>query len=218
VKISVEALLLDMDGVLVASTATVEASWTAWAREHDIDPADVLAIAHGLPTRAVIGHFLPAGRVAAETDAFERAETGWGHDIAVPGAEAVLAQRVLPVAVATSATRALAERRLRNAGLPVPDVLVAADDVRRGKPDPEPYLLAARRLGAEPWRCAGVEDSRPGLAALAAARVVPIALSTTHRRADLLVSRPVAVLADLTALTLGERSVQWPDSGTLEGS
>jgi len=216
VRISVDALLLDMDGVLVASTDTVEAAWTTWASERGIDPSEVLAIAHGLPSRDVIGRFVPPDRVVAETAAFEDAELDRGGDVAVPGALAVLSQRLLPVAVATSAPRRMAEFRLRNAGLPVPEVLVGVDEVRRGKPDPEPYLLAAQRLGVDPRRCAGVEDSRPGLASLRAAGAVPIALATTHRAAELRASRPAAVLPDLTALTIGEWSVAWSDPGTLE--
>jgi sugar-phosphatase len=94
----------------------------------------------------------------------------------------------------TSGSNAIAEPRL--AVLPVrPPVVVTADDVRHGKPDPEPYLLAARRLGiTDPSRCVVLEDAPAGLAAASAAGMRSIAVVTTHRREDL---EATVVVSDL---------------------
>ena len=93
-------------------------------------------------------------------------------------AEAMLRQSQ-PIAIVTSGPTRLAEARLRAAGLPRPEVLVSADSVSRGKPDPEPYLLAAQRLGVAPSRCTVFEDAPAGVRAGHAAGMRVVALTTT---------------------------------------
>ena len=91
----------------------------------------------------------------------------------------------------------VAEARLRAAGIDPPAALVTADDVRRGKPDPEPYLLGAARLGVEPARCLVIEDAPAGLAAGRAAGMQTVGVATTHEAADLDADLVVAGLQDL---------------------
>lgn len=202
------ALLLDMDGTLVDSTAVVEASWTAWADRAGVPAADVLAHAHGSPSRDVIARFLTdADEIAAETLWVEGLETPAGAEVALAGAERILSQQLLPLAIVTSATNALAAARLERVGLPVPDVLVGADDTERGKPDPAPYLLAAERLGVDPTACIGVEDTPAGLAALAAAGVPAIAVGSTYPRPAL--TPAYVVLPDLGRLRVSAGAVHW---------
>ncbi|MBF9067503.1 HAD-IA family hydrolase [Streptacidiphilus fuscans] len=161
-------LLFDMDGTLVDSTALVESTWAGFCEAHRLDLAEVLAFAHGRPTRETVAHFLtdPA-LAAAETRrlvAHEESETTGITE--VPGARALLT--ALPAhtwAVVTSASRRLAEVRMAAAGLPMPEVLVSADEVTRGKPDPEGYLRAAARLGCPPQDAVVVEDSDAGVRA-----------------------------------------------------
>ncbi|MFG2556892.1 HAD-IA family hydrolase [Streptomyces sp. NPDC048581] len=173
------ALLFDMDGTLVDSTALVESTWAGFSARHGADLAEVLAFAHGRPTRETVAHFVPdPDLAAAETRrlvAHEESETTGITEI--PGARALLA--ALPPgswAVVTSAGRKLAEVRLAAAGLPVPDVLVSADDVVHGKPHPEGFLHAAAVLGVQPADTVVFEDSGAGVrAALASgARTVVI--------------------------------------------
>jgi sugar-phosphatase len=119
----------------------------------------------------------------------------------VAGAERVLG--ALPPnswAVATSGPRASAFARLRRAGLPLPGVLVAAEDVRRGKPDPEVYLGAAERLGVVPSRCLVIEDAPAGLEAARAAGMTTLGLTTTHAPAEL---TSTVLAPDLTRVHLG---------------
>ncbi|MDP9345006.1 MAG: HAD-IA family hydrolase [Actinomycetota bacterium] len=99
---------------------------------------------------------------------------------ALPGAEELLGPGgPRPLAVVTSGTLPLATARLRAAGLEVPGVLVTPERVRRGKPDPEPYLLGARDLGVDPADCVVLEDAPAGVAAGRAAGMHVVGITTT---------------------------------------
>jgi HAD superfamily hydrolase (TIGR01509 family) len=178
----VDALLLDMDGTLVDSDAAVERAWLTWAAEHGLAIADLLPRLHGSPADSTIRALLPH----LDDDALDRAAQ---HQLdlqyddladvhAMPGAPELLAtldRLHVPWAVVTSADRRLAKARLGAAGID-PPLLVTIEDSARGKPFPDPYLVAARRLGVDPARCLVVEDSQPGIDAghAAGARVAAL--------------------------------------------
>ena len=178
--LNVQAVLLDMDGTLVDSDAAVERSWRAWAAEYPVDPGRGPLIAHGLPALGNVRRLRPdlsedeaAARYQLELEYVDVADI-----TAAPGAHELLAEldRLgLPWAVVTSADPPLARTRLTAAGIR-PALLVTIDDVRAGKPDPEGYLLAARKLGADPRRCLVVEDAEAGVRAGRAAGAVVAAL------------------------------------------
>lgn len=193
------ALLLDLDGVLVDSQAVVERTWRRWAEMHGLDAARILAQAHGCPSRQTVASVAPGLDVEAEVATLLEWELADLDGLrAVPGAAAFVAQVApLPWAVVTSGHRALAERRLRTVGLAIPEVLVAAEDVSAGKPDPEPYLRAAEALGVAPSTAVVVEDSPAGVAAGLAAGMRVVALTTTHDREA--VQAATMVLPDLAA-------------------
>ena len=178
----IDAVLLDMDGTLVDSDAAVERAWTAWAAEHGVDPAAVLAMAHGSPADVTVQRILPALTAEASATAAARQLDLQYDDLvdvtALPGvAELVrtLAELRLPWAVVTSADVRLAKARLGAAGIE-PPLLVTVEDVAAGKPDPEGFVLAAERLGVPVGNCLVVEDSAPGLAAGRAAGAMTAAL------------------------------------------
>src|SRR6267378_436410 len=160
-------VLFDMDGVLVDSTAAVARVWAVWARKHGLDPETVVKIAHGRPSISTIRELLPSANHEAEDREVERMEIEDVEGIvALPGAAELL--RVLRgnrCAIVTSATRPLAEVRLRAAGLPVPENLVTARDAKRGKPNPDPYLKGVRILGGPPAECVVIEDAPSGIRA-----------------------------------------------------
>ncbi|HDX8596918.1 TPA: HAD-IA family hydrolase [Aeromonas dhakensis] len=172
------ALLLDMDGTLVHSTGEVEAVWRLWCRRHRLDPEPVLAMCHGVRSREVIRTLAPQLDLAQEVallDDLEIHHTGQAEALA--GARTLLAS--LPVerwALVTSASQRVARHRLRSAGLPLPALLVGAEDVEHGKPDPEPYLLAAERLGLAAADCLVFEDAPAGISSAlrAGCRVVQV--------------------------------------------
>ncbi|MGN5162404.1 HAD-IA family hydrolase [Aeromonas dhakensis] len=172
------ALLLDMDGTLVHSTGEVETVWRLWCRRHRLDPEPVLAMCHGVRSREVIRTLAPQLDLAQEVallDDLEIHHTGQAEALA--GARPLLAS--LPVerwALVTSASQRVARHRLRSAGLPLPALLVGAEDVEHGKPDPEPYLLAAERLGLAAADCLVFEDAPAGISSAlrAGCRVVQV--------------------------------------------
>ena len=160
-----EALLLDMDGTLVHSTTEVETVWRLWCQSHRLDPAPVLAMCHGVRSREVIRALAPQLDLAREVallDELEIQHAGVAEPIA--GARTLLgALSPARWVLVTSASQRVARHRLASAGLPLPRLLIGAEDVVRGKPDPEPYLLAARQLGLAPADCLVFEDAPAGI-------------------------------------------------------
>ena len=164
ITLSVSALLLDMDGTLVCSTGDVEKVWRLWCQHHQLAPEPVLAMCHGMRSREVIRALAPqldVAREAARLDELEMEHTG-GDAIAGAGQ---LLRRLPPRcwAIVTSASQRVARHRLNGAVLPLPAVLVGAEAVINGKPDPEPYLLGAARLGVAPEHCLVFEDAPAGI-------------------------------------------------------
>jgi sugar-phosphatase len=205
-KISADALLFDNDGTLVSSMESVYRCWTRWAKEFGItDEAFARVELHGRPAVEIAADLLPADRVPEALARIEQLEVEdvAGGVVLLPGTRALLES--VPVdrwAVVTSATRRLAEARLAEVGVH-PKHLIAADDITRGKPDPEPFLLGAARLGVDPARCVVFEDAPAGLTAGRAAGMTTVALTTTHRAdelsADVVVPDLSAVSAQATA-------------------
>jgi sugar-phosphatase len=199
-----QAVLFDLDGVLVDSTPAVARVWTAWALQHGIDPKVAITTAHGRRSIETIRKLTPhldPERENARVEAREVAEKQ--GVVAVPGAAEILG--ALPqdrVAVVTSATRALALARLGYAGLPAPENLVSADDVTNGKPSPEPYLKGAALLGCAPADCLVFEDAPNGIAAARTADMRVIALPTTFPPSEL-------AQADVVVASLKEVKARW---------
>ncbi|MFJ8466056.1 HAD family hydrolase [Streptomyces swartbergensis] len=203
-KIHAKALLFDNDGTLVSSLASVDRCWTRWATEYGITPEEFARVElHGRPAAEIAADLLPADVVpeaVARIEDLEVEDVPNGGVHLLPGTRAFL--DALPAerwAVVTSATRRLAEARLDAVGI-LPKTLVAADDVTRGKPDPEPYLLAARTLGVDPARCVVFEDAPAGLTAGRAAGMTTVALTTTHQADELQADLVVENLSALSAL------------------
>ncbi|PSM39865.1 phosphatase [Streptomyces dioscori] len=206
-KIHADALLFDNDGTLVSSLDSVYRCWSRWAAEYGITAEEFARVElHGRPAAEIAADLLPAARVAEAVVRIEQLEVedvvGGVH--LLPGTKALLDS--LPAdrwAVVTSATRRLGEARLAEVGIR-PKNLVAADDITRGKPDPEPFLLAARRLGVDPARCVVFEDAPAGLQAGRAAGMTTVALTTTHRAAELIADVVVEDLSAVSALVTDE--------------
>ena len=182
-----QAMLFDMDGVLVDSTDAVARVWRKWAIARGFDPDEVVRAAHGRPSIDTVRDFLPNADSNAENLEVERQEI---EDIegVVPIAGAQDLVKSLPAGrwtVVTSATRPLAEVRLRVAGIPVLPTLITSGDIRQGKPHPEPYLKAAARLGFPAPDCIVVEDAPAGIRAGKAAGARVIGFPTTSDRAEL---------------------------------
>ena len=179
--IRARAVLLDMDGTLVDSTAVVERLWLAWAEPHGIDPEHVLSVVHGRQGHQSMSIMLPERDHAInlrENDEMLATETNDVDGvIEISGAKALLlALLPYPHAIVTSANVALMTARMQAAGLTVPALAVTAESVSASKPDPEGFLLGAKMLGVDPADCIVFEDSGAGIQAGLAAgmRVVGV--------------------------------------------
>ncbi len=204
-SLTCSAILFDLDGVLLDSTRVVAEQYTRWARENGLDPEYVMEAAHGVRTVEVMRRVAPHLDAVAETKKIEERESAADGIVQIPGALALL--NAIPRgrwAVVTSGTRFLAVNRMQKFGIPVPDIMVTADDVSNGKPDPEPYRLGAELLKTDPADCVVFEDAPAGIRSARAAGMKVISLPTTYpatelREADAIVSG----LADVTVTLNG---------------
>jgi mannitol-1-/sugar-/sorbitol-6-phosphatase len=182
------AILFDLDGVLVDSTGSVTRQWRRWAEEHSIDPQKVVEIAHGVRSIEIIRKMAPHLDPQAEVARLEKREADDQEGVAVmPGAANLL--KAIPEGrwcVVTSGTRYLATARLKLANLPTPKVLISADDVSKGKPDPEPYLTGAKLLDVNPAQCLVIEDAPAGIRAAHAGAMKAVGITSTYPASELL--------------------------------
>lgn len=193
-----EAVLFDIDGTLIDSTPVVERAAHLWAAEYGLDATEFLHEAHGRRTGDRVAELLPADQVEAATERLNFLEGADTEGItALPGVLELLADLDgLPWALVTSMDRFLLGVRVPAARLPLPGVVITAEDVRDGKPDPAGYLLAAERLGVDPAACVVIEDAPAGVRAGRAAGATVIAVTTTHDAARL--QEADVILPDLT--------------------
>jgi len=204
IRMDCTAVLFDLDGVLIDSTSCVERHWKTWAHRHGLDAESILRIAHGVRNvdtmRLIVPH-LDVEQEAAQFAAHEVADTE--GVVAVDGASDILASlHGIPWAIVTSCSADLARARILAARLPVPPLLITGSDVSAGKPDPEPYTLAAARLGVRPEGCVAVEDAPAGVEAGKGAGMRTIGVAFTYGPADLLASGADVVIDRLRDLRL----------------
>jgi len=186
----------------VDSTRAVDREWRAWAARKGVDGDAIMAIAHGVRTVEVIRRVAP--HLDAELEASliesEEAEDKEGV-VAMPGAVELV--HSIPVGrwgVVTSGSRLLASTRLVYCGLPVPEVLITADDVTQGKPHPEPYLKGAERLGFKPSDCLVLEDAPAGIQSATGGGMKVIGITSTYAAAKL--AEANAVVQKLARITV----------------
>jgi sugar-phosphatase len=176
------AILFDLDGVLVDSTRSVSRQYRLWAQKANLDPRIVEDIPHGVRSIEVVRQLAPHLDAEAEVKRIEEMEARDQDGVVVmPGAVELL--KSIPEehwCVVTSGTRYLATCRLKHANLPIPRVMVSADDVTKGKPDPEPYLTGARLLGMNAPDCLVIEDAPAGIQAAHAGGMKVIGITSTY--------------------------------------
>jgi mannitol-1-/sugar-/sorbitol-6-phosphatase len=189
------AILFDLDGVLVDSTRSVSRQYRLWAQKAKLDPRTVENIPHGVRSIDVVRQLAPHLDAEAEVKRIEKMEAEDQDGVVVmPGAAELL--KSIPEGrwcVVTSGTRYLATSRLKHANLPMPRVMVSADDVSKGKPDPEPYLTGAQLLGMSASECVVIEDAPAGILAAHAGGMKVIGMTSTYPasalRADVVIQK-----------------------------
>ncbi len=165
-----KGFLFDLDGTLVDSLPVVERAWSNWAKSRDLDPAVVLDFIHGKQAITSLRHFMPGESEEAIQQQFRLLERTEAEDTdgisALPGAVALLQrldQLSIPWAIVTSGTVPVARARHAAGELATPEIFITAELVAKGKPNPDPYLLGAQRLGLKPEECVVVEDAPAGV-------------------------------------------------------
>ncbi len=199
-----KAVLIDLDGTLVDSAPRILRVWEGWARRNGLDFDHVRGVLYGRRSVDTVRLVAPWLQTDREVAALEAEETSDMRDLRLfPGAAALM-QRLQgsPHAIVTSGSRATAQARLQHAGLPIPGVLISAEDIAAGKPAPDGYLLAAAQLGVEPRDCVVLEDSPVGIQAGKAAGMRVIAVASTHKPDEL--GSADIVVAELSGIDLDD--------------
>lgn len=187
VEVEVSGLLFDMDGVLVSSIGSVLRSWRRWAKHYGLPNPEKLVIPHGMRAIDIVTQLKPDIDKAEGLRLIEDFEIADTADLEVLAGVCTLLES-LPAhrwAIVTSATRRLLLGRLKAAGIPVPDRIISGDQVKRGKPDPEPYRRGAELLGAQPQDCLVFEDAPSGVRAGVAAGCKVLGVLGTHTAGEL---------------------------------
>lgn len=216
-SLTCRAILFDLDGVLVDSNAISERHWKRWAAEHGIPYDEIASMHHGRPTIEIIREVAPHLDAEVEAENKEGREATDTDGLTAFDGAAALIERVPDGqwTIATSGRRRTATTRLAHVGLPEPDTLVTADDIEQGKPAPDPYLLAADRLGIAPQHCVVFEDAPAGVEAAQRAGAKVIAVASTNppealAAADAIVERLAEV--EVTPDGDGRLHIQWSDA------
>lgn len=212
-QVECDAIIFDMDGVLVDSEVLNEKHWKLWAEKEDVSLEWIMSIHHGVPAVQTITTVAPHLNAPVEARWFEE---NLSRDLdgllAFEGVHELLSQ--LPMdrwAIGTSAPKIIAFNRLEYLNLPVPPIVVTIDDVEQGKPAPDPYLKAARGLGIAPEKCLVIEDAPAGIVAAKSAGSHVLAVPTTNtpdalQEADAIIQR----FADIQVTVAEERLlVSW---------
>lgn len=209
-QLTCQAVLFDLDGVLADSMENVERHWRRWAERNGLDADSIMGVVHGRPARDSIRELAPEADQEAEFRWLEQAEADDTEGVKpIAGAGELMAQ--VPVGrmgVVTSGSDPVARARLGHVGLTPPPVWVTADDITRGKPDPEPYQLGAEKLGVGAAQCVVIEDSPAGIRAGQAAGAPVIAVLTSH-------SVEAVGFADAVVASLNDIQVQEDGTGSL---
>jgi sugar-phosphatase len=183
----VQAILFDLDGVLVDSQHAVELVWQEWGRQRQRDPAPFIALAHGRRTSEILALVAPELDAKAEAAVLDRMEEECTDGLK-PGPGALNLVRGIPLGrwgVVTSGHRHVATLRLTSVGIPIPPVLITGDQVKNGKPDPEPYREGIKAMGVAPTECVVIEDAAPGVASAKSAGIRVIGVRTPYNEGEL---------------------------------
>jgi len=193
-------ILFDLDGVLVDSTRSVSRQYRLWAQKINLDPRTVEDIPHGVRSIDIVRKLAPQLDAEAEVKRIEQMEAEDQDGVVVMAGAAELLKSIPQGrwCIVTSGTRYLAASRLKHANLPTPQVMVSADDVSKGKPDPEPYLRAARLLGMTPSDCLVVEDAPAGILAAQGGGMRVIGIASTYPASALKADVVVQKLSQIT--------------------
>ena len=202
--ITVDAVLFDLDGTLIDSSAAYERVWTRWAEHYNLAPDIVINESHGRrpedTIRSVLGYRVDIQRAVGLFTAEEKKEH---HFTAIPGAKHLM--RALPKskwAIVTSSTELIARIKLACCELPEPEILISAEKVNLGKPDPEGYKQAANQLKVDIIRCLVIEDAPSGIEAGHRSGADVLVVAATYNASNFVHEKVVNSLEDIRVVDI----------------
>lgn len=207
--------IFDHDGVLVDTLTLHQDAWVAMGREHDlgVTPEFVLET-FGMTNAAILRKLRGDDLTDAEIQAYSDRKEAIYRDLARGRLSLMTGVReFLDAATAAGALLAIGSSGVRpNLDLTVEECglqgrfrsIVAGEDVSRGKPDPQVFLLAAERSGVAPSRSVVFEDAPVGIRAAKAAGMLAVGVTSTHDAEALWSAGADVVVADLAALKASE--------------
>ncbi|KAG8904719.1 hypothetical protein FRB99_001305 [Tulasnella sp. 403] len=215
-KFVVDAILFDMDGTLIDSTGGVLGAWEYWGQKNPhLNIEEILQTCHGVRTIDNLRKWCPEIPPEKLQDAVNEFEleivraakrneaAGKTGLILLPGVTELLQSlRDDDWAICTSATRVYGAAALEAVGIPPPKAFVTADDVTRGKPYPDPYLMGAEKCGVDVRRCIVVEDAPSGVKSGKAAGAKVLAVCTSHTKEQMQATEPDVLVQDLSCVTI----------------
>ncbi len=209
--IETKGLLFDNDGVLVDSHPAAKAAWDQWSKEYGQD-FDIDQNA-GRRAQDLVLAMVGAELFEVANDRINQLEQDTANETVALGGAVKLLHSLTPGTwtVCTSANKNLGRARLAAAGLPIPAELVTADDVELGKPNPDPYLLGASRLGLAAGECVVFEDAEAGVTSGRAAGVAMV-IGVSERALE---TSAEIVIRDLSAVTFVSGQLYIPDENRL---
>jgi len=179
------AILSDLDGTLVDSRASAEAAFRWWVEYRGLGEEALANFPFGRKSTELVAELAPELDAEREGALLERRQAEHTEGVVAVAGAAELLRDHPRLIIATSGTLELARARLARARLAVPPLILTAEDWEHGKPDPEPYLTAAERLGADPAECLILEDSPPGVQSGVAAGIAVVAILTSYSAEEL---------------------------------
>lgn len=203
-----QAVLFDLDGTLVESTFFIERLWQDWGVQHGVTPQRMSEVMHGRPAVEIINIVAPHVSVHEAIHALETAEISRMDGMKTYAGAKELLNSLPPMqwAIVTSGSLRVASARLNYAKLPRPYVFITADDIKAGKPAPDAYLLAAKRLFINPGNCVVVEDAPAGIQAGKSAGMKVVGIASSHPREELIQADVVVQrLADIKLRVSGNQ-------------
>jgi sugar-phosphatase len=212
----ISAIIFDLDGVIIDSNPAIIEFWAGWSKQEGFVLTDplirewVFGRKVGATIEGIFSHSTSTRKKEIEASAyiFDQSMQPAGILGIQNFVESLVAIKCT-MGVATSSHYARMLKMLERVGVAEHFVhFITAHDVSKGKPDPEPYLKMAEKLGIEPAKCLVFEDANSGVQSAMAAGMNTIGIGNETTKKELLMHGAMEVIADFTEITCAKNQLQ----------